>query len=144
METTFTAHPERLIELLTEQRELYGQLGSLSDRQRSLISGDRPETLLNILQHRQTLVAQLAQVNEQLAPYRRNWDALYAALPAAQRERVAGLLREVNGLLAGILKSDEEDARLLVARKQAVAQSLSSLAGTRVAQSAYARQAGRG
>ena len=49
--------PKRLITLLSEQRELYQRLRDLSERQRSLISSDRPEQLLSILRERQTLVA---------------------------------------------------------------------------------------
>jgi hypothetical protein len=129
---------EDLIRLLTEQRDLYRRLQELSERQRGLISGDRPELLLNILRDRQTLVTALAKVNEQLSPYRHDWERVYAGLPEETRQAAAGLLEEINGMLQVILKADQEDQALLSARKQAVARSLSTVSGGRAANAAYA------
>lgn len=132
-----------LIELLREQRDLYLRLQELSERQRTLISGDRPELLLNILRDRQSLVAALAAVNEKLSPYRRNWQSVYETLPIVTRHTATELLEEINGMLQVILQADQEDQALLSARKQAVAQSLNDVSGGRAANAAYARQGGQ-
>ncbi len=132
--------PEKLLDLLTQQRDLYRRLQDLSDRQRDLIAGDRPEQLLNILRDRQTLVTALAKVNEQLSPYRRNWRAIYKTLPEESRRRASALLEEINDKLQVILKADQEDQALLSARKQAVARSLNQVSGGQTANAAYARQ----
>lgn len=134
--------PTRLIALLVEQRELYQRLRDLSERQRSLISSDHPEQLLSILRDRQTLVAALAKLNQQLAPFRRNWDVLYQGLPADLRSEANKLLQDINGLLRVILKTDQEDTALLAARKQSVGQGLREVDGGQTANTAYARQAG--
>lgn len=131
-----------LVELLREQRGLYQRLQELSELQRKLISGDRPELLLNILRDRQSLVTALAVVNEKLSPYRNDWQNVYEALPTVTRHTVSELLEEINGMLEVILKTDQEDQALLSARKTAVARSLSDVSGGRVANAAYARQAG--
>ncbi len=135
--------PEKLVTFLKEQRDLYLRLKELSERQRNLISGDRPELLLNILRDRQTLVAALAAVNEKLSPYRRNWQAVYETLPEVTRHTASELLEEINGMLQVILKTDQEDQALLSARKQAVARSLNDVSGGRVANAAYAQQGGK-
>jgi hypothetical protein len=131
--------PERLVNLLTQQRDLYLRLQELSERQRSMIAGDRPELLLNILRDRQDLVTSLARLNDELAPYRRHWDDMYRALPDAQRDQASTLLQEINGLLRVILRTDQEDGALLSARKQAVAAGLTATAGGQTANSAYAK-----
>jgi predicted component of type VI protein secretion system len=137
--------PEGLITLLREQRDLYQRLQELSERQRRLISGDRPELLLNILRDRQTLVESLARINKQLSPYRRNWREIYDTLPEHVRDTASGLLEEINGMLQTILKADKEDQALLSARKQAVARSVSDVSGGQIANAAYApRSAGDG
>ena len=92
--------PKCLITLLTEQRDLYVRLRELSEQQRSLISSDRPEQLLNILRERQSLVGALARLNEQLAPLRRNWEGMYRGLPTDARDQANNLLQEINGLFA--------------------------------------------
>lgn len=135
--------PDGLIKLLKEQRDLYRGLQELSERQRTLIAGDRPELLLNILRDRQTLVTALAKVNQQLSPYRRNWQSIHETLPEVTRHTASELLEEINGMLQVILKTDQEDQALLSARKQAVARSLSDVSGGRVANAAYAQHAGQ-
>lgn len=134
--------PERLIKLLTEQRDLYLQLGDLAQRQRNLISGDRPEMLLNILRDRQNLVMALASLNQELSPYRRDWESVYRRLPALAGEEASKLIAEINGTLQTILRTDQEDGALLSAKKSAVGRQLDELSGTRAANAAYSRRNG--
>ncbi len=136
--------PSRLIALLERQRDLYVKLRELSDKQRKMIAGDRPELLLNILRDRQDLVTSLARLNDELAPFRRNWDAMYSALPEAHRAQASRLLEEINGLLRTILRTDQEDGALLSARKQSVAAEMAGISGGQTANAAYARQSGSG
>lgn len=134
--------PQQLLSLLAQQRDLYVKLRELSDRQRTMISSDRPELLLGILRERQDLVAALARLNDQLAPFRRNWDGLYAALPDDHRARASTLLQEINGLLRVILRTDQEDGELLSARKQALAAEMTGVSDGQAANAAYARHGG--
>lgn len=127
-----------LIELLTSQRDLYRRLRELSERQRSVLAGDRPELLLGILRDRQHLVSALVRLNQQLAPYRRDWEQYREAMPEPQRGQAAALLEEIHDLLRGILRSDQEDSAVLAARKQAVASMLNETAEGRLANVAYA------
>lgn len=132
----------RLKRLLVQQRDYYERLRELSRQQRALISSDRPELLLGILSERQTLVSALARLNQDLAPYRRNWDAHYAALAPAEKSEVSELLQQINTLLRGILATDQQDSALLAARKHGTAQELDRLSGAKAATSAYVRQSG--
>lgn len=130
--------PRRLIALLTQQRDLYRRLGDLSERQRTLIAGERPEMLLDILSARQRLVNELARINEQLGPTRREWEAYYADLPDDVRRRAGALLDEINDALTRILRSDAEDGALLAARRASAAESLGQFSESAAANSAYA------
>lgn len=132
---------EKLIQLLEEQRDLYMRLRDLSQRQRALITGDRPEALLDILRDRQTSVVALARINASLSPYRRDWEATYMRLDESLRDRVGDLLGEINGALQSILKSDQEDGALLAARKQTVGAAIENIADTRRVNAAYAKNA---
>lgn len=139
-----TADPDRLVTLLTRQRDLYAALRELSERQRSTLGEDRSEQLLEILRQRQDIVSALASLNDELGPYRRNWDAAFNGLPESYRATVAGLHGEINALLRVILKTDQEDAALLAARKSAVSAQLADLGGVRAASAAYARTGSSG
>lgn len=139
-----TADPDHLVTLLTRQRDLYSALRGLSERQRSTLGDDRAEQLLDILRQRQDIVSALASLNDELGPYRRNWDAAFNGLPEPQRATVARLHGEINALLRVILKTDQEDAALLAARKGAVSAQLADLGGARAASAAYARTGSSG
>lgn len=144
IETQATQEAQRLVGLLTQQRDLYRRLRELSEQQRTLITGDRPELLLNILRERQTLVGALARLNEELGPFRRDWERLYGGLSGEPREQANGLLKEINSLLRVILKTDQEDSALLSARKQTVGNELGALADGRSVNTAYGRPAEAG
>ncbi len=132
---------QQLIDLLTRQRDVYKGLRTLSEKQRTLISGDRPDQLLGILGDRQNLVMELAQLNERMGPYRRNWSEAYDALRDDQRTLVSQLLHEINSLLRTILHTDHEDSNLLSARKQSVVKDIAGVSGGQQANQAYAQQA---
>lgn len=130
--------PERLIALLREQCDLYERLRDLSDRQAGQISGDRPDMLLGILQERQGLVQALTRLNEQLGPYRRDWEAVFGDLAPPHKQQATEFVTRINALLGGIIRTDDRDRATLAARKQAVAKELSGLSGGRVANAGYA------
>ncbi len=138
MNDTNTLDPQQMIELLRRQQDCYAALQQLSQTQRSLITGERPDLLLTVLGERQSLVSELLGLNNKLAPYRRAWDDLVEHVPESQREEVAELLRSIGGLLRSILETDQQDSAVLSARKQIVGRSLSELSGGRSAHLAYA------
>lgn len=131
----------RLIALLTEQRDLYGKLKDLAQRQRDILVSDRPERLLDVLGERQTIVGDLAKLNMSLAPYRQDWGGTYADLEPTIRDQANDLLQEINGMLQEILRSDREDSALLSARKQVIAGEIGNTSGARVAHAAYGQTA---
>lgn len=131
---------ERLIRLLSEQHELYRGLEALSQRQRSSITSERPEALLDVLTQRQRIILALGRVNEQLGPYRERWAEAYAQLSEKERQRVAALLDEINSTLRTILRADHEDGAMLAVRRQALSRELGRTAEGQAANSAYARQ----
>lgn len=135
---------DRVLRLLRKQRELYERLADLSQRQRSLITGDHPEQLLTILRDRQSLVNGLAQIHEQLAPLRSDWEQMFERLAPAAKQEVSDLLKQINGMLRGIIESDQQDGALLAARRNAVGQAVGRIGEARAANTAYGRLGGMG
>ncbi len=132
-----------LAELVRTQRDLYHRLDRLAQSQRRLIAGEDPTALLSLLSRRQTLTQSLVELGERLAPYRQDWAAACAALEPTQRREVQGMVDEVSDLLGRIIAADEEDARMLTARKAKTAAELTAFRGGRRAMSAYACAEGR-
>ena len=129
--------PEDTLALLVVQNALYGQLESLARRQRSLISGNDTGALLVLLAERQKLSEKLAEIAERLEPARRDWLNYQGRLTRSAREQADSLLAETRRRLRGVIEGDEEDARLLAARKQGIARDLSTVHAAGGAMSAY-------
>lgn len=127
-----------VLELLRVQRDLCRRLQSCASTQRSLITGDQPEKLLEVLGERQRLLDRLILVGDQLRPFQKSWTAVRGQLPPAQSVEADALVNEVNVLLGGILRADEADAQLLSARKSATADEIRQVGHGRQAGAAYA------
>lgn len=129
--------PEDVLDLLRKQDSMYTELESVSSRQRSLITGDDAGPLLTLLTDRQKLSDQLHRIATRLAPIRREWDGYRGRFTAAQRTEADQLLSETGRRLQRLIENDEQDARVLSGRKQAVAQTLRATHSTSQAISAY-------
>lgn len=133
---------ERLRELLTEQCRLHGELSQLSLRQRDAISDDSEQaadTLLRLLGDRQRIVQNVSRLNQELAPFRRDWERTLAALPEARRALITGLVKQLDALLGAILGRDREDQARLETRRQMIRSELDVLSGGSRAQAGYGK-----
>lgn len=134
--------PDEIIVLLREQRSLYAQLASVAARQRSLITSDATSTLLSLLEGRQELVRSLSRLTERLEPVRKRWEEHKRQFNHEQRAEAESLITDIRRQMGSVLAQDEEDARLLAARKEATAQSLRGAHATANALAAYRAPAG--
>ena len=135
--------PEEVLDLLRAQIPLYVKLESHAARQRSLITRDDSSSLLSLLAERQRISADLAHLGARLEPVRRDWESHRQAFSPAQREEADRMLAEIHGHIQRVIDTDEQDARLLAARKQAVADELRATHSASQAVSAYRACAGQ-
>lgn len=126
-----------LLDLLSQQRDLYSQLKVLSDQQSALIAQGQTEQLLQVLTQRQGLVESLSEINERLSPYRHRWASVARTLPQVRRAKLRSLVDEVQQLLAGIVEQDEADRRQLEAAQADVGRQLRQVTHVSSAVSAY-------
>ena len=126
-----------LLELLTEQRDLYRRLAGQSRRQTALITGDEQEGLLTLLSERQQAIDRLGEVAKELRDYHSDWRMVRQQMAPKIAARVDELLTETNALLAGILEQDEKDVQLLATRKSATAGAMSAARQQRQVGAAY-------
>ena len=110
-----------VLALLSEQASLYKRLDSFAARQRGLVLGEDTGPL----------------VGSRLAPIRKDWTSYRERLSSEQRAEAERLLHEAGVRLQRVIESDEQDARVLSGRKQAVADSLSKTHVTSRAIHAY-------
>lgn len=129
--------PDAVLAILKEQRTLYTELDSLASKQRSLITGDDPNRLLTLLAKRQRVSVSLTDVARRFEPIKENWEQIKKGFNAAQRVEAENLLDDIRMYLRRVIEGDEQDARLLSARKQATAGALRQSHVAQQAVSAY-------
>lgn len=125
--------------LLQQQRDLYRELKSQSERQDALIASGETDQLLTLLAQRQRLIDGLGQVSSALSPYRSRIAAIADQAPVGVGEQMREMVEEVRGLLESIIAFDEKGkADLEVARDRVGAQ-IRQAAGAVAAAGAYGR-----
>ncbi len=134
---TTAADAEKLISLLNRQVSIYTRLEQLSGRQRGLIAAEDQQQLLALLAERQKLVDELGVLNQGLIPLQKYWRAHRETIAPSLRAEADQLVRRAGEILQRILGADEQDARILSARKAQTAKEMTALAQGRQAFKAY-------
>lgn len=129
--------PQRLLSMLREQASLYMQLEKLAEQQRNLISADDSGPLLSVLAQRRNLSARLGSISNGLEPVRCNWPEIREHLSSDLKIETQNLWNQTRKSINRLMKSDEQDARLLSARKESVRRELRSTHSTTHAITAY-------
>ncbi len=130
-------NPQEVLALLREETALYGKLETCASRQRSLVTRDDLSGLIALLADRQAVAAELTRIGRRLAPIKRNWRDYRERFTACERTEADRLVADITEYLRRAIESDEEDVRLLQARKQSVGQALCATHSTGAAISAY-------
>ena len=115
---------QQVLKLLRLQATLFGGLETLARRQRGLVTSEDTGPLLRLLADRQKLSTELADIALHLDPVRRDWAKMRKRLTPEQRADADRYLSESGKRLQRIMESDEQDARVLGARKQMVTDTL--------------------
>ncbi|MHC5109853.1 MAG: hypothetical protein ACYTHJ_08250 [Planctomycetota bacterium] len=129
--------PAEILGLLRNQRALYGKLETIASRQRKLITGDEPAALIELLADRKKVATELTALGQRLQPVQREWRRFRGGFDALQRAEAEKILGDIKLSLRRMIESDEQDVKLLSARKQLLAQSLVRTNQTRIALDAY-------
>jgi hypothetical protein len=108
---------EMLVRALSGQRGLYVQLLALARQQSQFVATGESEALMEVLSARSRLIDQVGPLEAELQPFKGRWQEVLDGLGAPDRATVAGLLKEVQQLLADILAQDELDKTSLQRQK---------------------------
>ena len=135
--TTEAMQPGAVMSLLHREDAVFRRLEGLAARQRDLVVGSDMQPLLGLLTDRRRLSAELTEITRELAPVRRQWATVRSRLAPSERAEADELISQAGRRLRRLMAGDEEDARKLAVRKQAVAQTLSETGSAACALSAY-------
>jgi len=137
------AHPTvwrpRLERMIDRQIELYERLVELTNEQQGLIEQEEGDTLLDLLHARQGYVDEVAEHNELLEPFVREWETLSALLEKSDRIKLSARLDTLMGLIDRIVGRDEECRKVITAKRERVGDELTSMTRNKAAVNTYAK-----
>ncbi len=129
--------PQQMIELLEQQKLLYGKLKQLSEQQHTLVAEQNAEQLLGILGARQKLIEQLTVLNQQITPLRQAWTEVQVSLDETQKTQVNQLVEDAQKILEQIMAADEQDRVSLKASRDQLGGKLQKVSQGGAARQAY-------
>lgn len=126
-----------VVSALSRQCDLCRTLESLSVRQSEQIRSGDSDGLLRVLAERQGIVDQVAELNDELSPYRAQWETCLAAAGRDERSRLELLVTQLTDLVERIARQDDADRAALESRRSALSTELGGVIRGRGAVAAY-------
>ena len=80
--------PAFLRRVLSDQRDLCRSLEAMCERQSVLVRGGDTDGLMRVLSQRQALVDRLAELGDEVAPFRAQWETCMASVNASDRAEI--------------------------------------------------------
>ncbi len=128
--------------VLGEQRELCRALEAMCERQAVLVREGDSDGLMRVLSQRQALVDRVAELSDQVVPFRESWEARMAGLSESDRREIEGTVGDITGLIERIGRHDDSDRAALEAQRDVLSKELTSVSRGRGALGAYSEAAG--
>lgn len=117
-----------LLEYLGEEQACYTSLLDLSRQQKQIILGGDVDQLLVTLSQKQKILGKVGEIEQQLAPFKRNWRQVRSELDGNQKQVLDIALGTVEELLAELIALEKESEQLLIERRNQCEQELSETA----------------
>src|SRR3712207_715595 len=119
---------DSVILALEEQLGCYRRLAKLAEIQHEHVRQSRTEQVLEVLGQRQTVLDDVARLEQTIGPAKRGWREYVATLGAEDRNNAEQLLAETRRLLEEITTADRNDAMVLQQRKLNVGRQINQAA----------------
>jgi hypothetical protein len=108
---------EPIISALQKQVACYEKLAKLAAAQHQHVQKGETDELLDVLQRRQVVLDQIAELEQTIGPVKKRWSVYLTELSAEQRVAAESLLAETRRLLEQITTADRNDTIVLQQRK---------------------------
>ncbi len=132
---------EPVVAALEQQVGCYRKLAKLAELQHVYVQQSQTEELLGVLQSRQTVLDQVADLEQVIGPVKQQWAGFLAGMLPSDRSTAESLLAETRKLLEEITTSDRNDAMVLQQRKLNLGKQINLAASARQVNRNYAAAA---
>ncbi len=141
-----------MLSALRDQLDCYRRMAAMAGEQSRAIFGGETDKLLAILEKREALTNEVAELEKSIAPLKRDWPASADMWSDADRDEATRLLGQIKATLETLTKQDDKDAATLRARMAMTGGALQKIQADdrnvrqinrRYAAAAYARKPGK-
>ena len=130
-----------VITALQDQVTCYRRLAKLAEIQHEHVQNSATDQLLHVLTQRQEVLDQVADLEQIIAPAKRQWSDYLTGLGTDRRSSAEGLLAETRRLLEQITTADRNDAMVLQQRKVNLGRQINQASAARTMNRNYATAA---
>ncbi|HEX8340851.1 MAG TPA: hypothetical protein VF624_08080 [Tepidisphaeraceae bacterium] len=126
---------------LTSQLALYRKLQKLCEKQRQFVQQNQIDEFVAVLAARAEILGEIARLEHEVSPLKRDWAGQAATMDDATRAGVADMLAQTRTLLEQITQADQDDVLLLQQRKLNVGKQIAATQTARKVNTRYAAAA---
>ncbi len=130
----------RLIDGLRRQREKYGEVAAVAERQRALLESNDLDGLLRLIERKRVLMEEIDAIKRETAGLTERWGEIRGRLPAGEIRAVEAVVEETRLLLEKILKIEEEDRKRIEQGHEGRGEELRKLHQQRKLRDAYGQK----
>ncbi len=130
-----------IILALEEQLGCYQRLAKLAEMQHEFVQQGQTDALLSVLTRRESVLEDVARLEQVIAPAKRQWTEYAKKLDAASKTKAESLLASTRALLEQITAADRDDVMVLQHRKFNLGQQIGQAKTARQVNRTYAAAA---
>jgi flagellar biosynthesis/type III secretory pathway chaperone len=127
----------RFLEALRRQEDKYGQMVALVEEQKKLLSGSDVDALMGLLERKRSLLAEIEELEKDLADTRERWAEVRATLDAETVRRVEEAVEGKRRVLEKLVRMEDEGQALMRQHRASTAEELKGLMKKKKARGAY-------
>jgi len=132
---------EPVVAALEQQVGCYRKLAKLAELQHVYVQQSQTEELLGVLQSRQVVLDQVADLEQVIGPVKKQWTSYLDGILPTDRTLAEALLAETRKLLEQITTADRNDAMVLQQRKLNLGKQINQASAARQINRNYATAA---
>ncbi|HEX7898188.1 MAG TPA: flagellar export chaperone FlgN [Planctomycetota bacterium] len=129
----------RFLDGLRRQRSKYAEMAAVAAEQRRALEASDMDALLRIVERKRALLADIATIDRDVAPYRAGWDTLKASVDAVTAREIETEVAAMRDMLKDLVRQEDEGRAALEKRRETEAVDLQTLLAKAKARGAYGR-----
>lgn len=127
----------RFLDGLRRQREKYLEMEAVSAEQSRALAARDMDALLGVVERKRALLAEIAAIDRDIAPFREGWDTMKSGVDAATAKAIEEAVAATRETLKTLLRREDEGRAALEGMRKSSADELQAKLARARARGAY-------